>query len=262
MATRAWDLLDRRVLAALRFVDALGSAVTVPVAIRGPEGFRYFVKRPGMVVVTDAPGLANHAASFAAPPAVPAIGAITVPLDCTPASTAYGARRFALRLPRDPVPASLASLFTVIDVVLPPTPATPLTGLAAGLRVRVTRSDDGRAIEGALVRLRPGGALPQTVALTDAAGEALLLAAAVPLTSPGPGAVMLGDIAAEVDAVVNPARVLFHAPDEVFAARAASAARTRDLIDVDAVNGTVTPILATRIAAGEVRSVALGWTPP
>jgi hypothetical protein len=262
MASRAWDLLDRRILGGVRFVDARGALVTAPVAVSAPDGVRWFVKRPGTIVITDVPGLEGHAGSFAALPPLPAIGSITVPLDLKPLDAGYGARRFVLRLPRDPDPAAAASLFAVADVVLPPTTAARVSGLVAGLRVRVTRSDDGRAIEGALVRLRPGGGPPETVALTGADGEALVLSDAIPLASPGPGAVMLGDFAARLDARVDPAVVRFHADAEVFAARQAAEARSRGLIDLDAIGAPATPAIDVRIAAGRIGTAAIAWTPP
>lgn len=259
MATLAWDFLDRRILAAIRFVDVLGNTVTCPQAISAPDGVRWFVKRPGVVIVTEAPGFEAYAASFAAPPAA---GAASLPIDVRPADPAYAPRRFVLALPRGATPADQNSVFDPLNVVLTPGDAARPDGLAAGLIVTVTRKTDGAAIEGALVRLKPDGGKPATNSLTNAAGEALLLAGAIPIATPGPGAVMLRDFAATVDAVIDPARIRIHAPGEVFAARQAAALRTRDFIDPDALSVAATPTASLRIAAGQVRTASIQWTPP
>jgi hypothetical protein len=268
MAMPAWEFQDRRVLAALTFSDAAGRTVQSPVRVAA-SGLRLLVKRPGELVVTEAPGLAAHTAAFDAVPAMPAVGSVVVQLDLVPADPALGPRRFALPLPRDPDPANAAnanSLFRSAEVPLLPAPSGSVTGLLAAVRVGVRRNDDGRRIEGALVRLRPEGGRPQARALTDAAGDALLLVPAVPLASPGMGGTVLPDIGADLDAVIDPAQVRFHAPEDVMAARAAAAVRLVGLIDPDDVEarlaGSATPPQAVRLAAGQTRIAAIAWAPP
>jgi len=259
MATRAWDLLDRRILAAIAFVDAVGAPVTCPVAIEGPDGFGWFLKKLGVVIVTRAAGLDAHSAAFDAAPGTPAVRSKKYRLELRPSDPAFAARSVELRLPRHPDPANVNSVFRAVEVVLPPTPLARPAGLNAALRVSVTRSDDGRAIEGALVRLRPDSR-PETFALTDAAGEALLLADAIPFASSAPGPSMTRDWAAEIDAVVDPATARFHAPEAIFAARQNPA----DLIDPDmlATSGVVSGATSLTIAAGLIRTATLSWTPP
>ena len=262
MAAPAWEFQDRRALAGLAFVDTLGRPALTPVSVAAP-GVRLLVKRPGQMVVLDAPGLSAHADAFHAPPAAPPFGAVTVQLDLRPADPAYGARRYALVLPRDPDPdhaADAGSLFLPVEIPLLPAPSAIVTGLVAAVRVTVRRSDDGRSVEGALVRLRPAGGLPQSRALTDAAGEALLLVGGVPLSSPGPGGVVRSDIAAELDAVIDPALARFHADDRMIAARAEAASRTDGLIDPDdletRLGGAATGTQTVQIAAGRTRTAA------
>jgi hypothetical protein len=259
MAARAWDLLDRRILAAIAFVDTVGAPVTCPVAIAAPAGFGWFLKKPGMVIVTRAGGLDAHSAGFDTAPGTPTVRSKKYQLELRPSNPAYAARSVELRLPRHPDPANVNSVFRAIEIVLSPTPLARPAGLNAALRVSVTRSDDGRAIEGALVRLRPDSR-PETFALTDAAGEALLFADAIPFASSAPGPSMTRDWAAEIDAVVDPATARFHAPDAVFAARENPGA----LIDPDALaaSGTASGATSLAIAAGLIRTAALSWTPP
>ncbi len=262
-----WEYSDRRILAALRFFDTLGNPARGPVTIVSP-GVRFFVHRPGEVIVTDAPGFDGYAAAF---PAAPSVGPVTVPLDLWPSDPALGPRRFALTLPRDPDPANAAapaSIFQpVVVTLLPATPATA-PGQAAALRVIVMRSTDNARVQGALVRLRPAG-LPQARALTGADGEAVLLVPGVPLSTPGGGGTVVGDIAADLDAIVDPALATFNALTSLDAARAAADARTGPLIDPDDLEtrlaGSAVAARSVRIAAGQTRIPTppqIVWTPP
>jgi hypothetical protein len=268
MPAPSWEFVDRRALAALMFVDAAGRSVTTPVMINSP-GVRILKKRPGQVVVMNAPGLSVYADSFLAPPATPAVGSVAVPLDLHPADPSFGPRRFVLALPRDPDPAHAnnpASLFQPVEVPLLPGPSAIATGLLSAMRVSVTRSTDGFAVEGALVRLRPEGGRPQARALTDPAGDALLLVPGVPMSSPGSGGTVLPDIAADLDVVIDPNLVRFNAAAALADARAAAAARLSNLIDPDDVEsrlaGSATTPVTVRIAAGQTRTAALVWVPP
>lgn len=268
MAAPGWELSDRRVLAALTFVDAIGRPVRSPVRVSG-TAVRLMAKRPGEMIVLDAPGLSAHTTVFEAPPAMPAVGSSAVALDVVPADPGLGARRVTLLLPRDPNPANAGnanSLFRPIEITLLPAPSATSSGLVTAIRVSVTRDDDGRAIEGALVRLRPEGGRPQAVALTDPGGEALVLVPGVPLASPGMGGVVLADIAAELDAIVDPLLARFHAPEDVAAARAAALARDTGLIDPDdlelRLSADATPAIPLRIGAGRTHTAVLTWAPP
>jgi hypothetical protein len=151
-------------------------------------------------------------------------------------------------------------------VPLLPGPSALANGLVAALLVNVRRSTDGVAIEGALVRLRPEGGRPQARALTDPAGDALLLVPGVPLASPGPGGTVRPDIAADVDAVIDPNLVRFNTDSGLDDARAAAAARVSNLIDPDDVEtrlaAAATPAMTLRIAAGQTRTATISWAPP
>jgi hypothetical protein len=266
-----WEYSDRRILAVLRFVDTLGRPARGPVAIVSP-GVRFFVRRPGEIIVTGAPGFDVYAASFLAPPATPAVGSVTVPLDFWPSDPALAARRFALALPRDPDPANAAtstSVFQAVVVTLLPTTSTSAPGQVAALRVVVTRSTDGARVQGALVRLRPSGGLPEVRALTGPDGEAVLLVPGVPLSIPGTGGIVVADIAADLDAIVDPALARFNALASLEAARATADARIGPLIDPDDLEtrlaASAIAARAVRIAAGQTRIPSppeIVWTPP
>ncbi|HWF76376.1 MAG TPA: hypothetical protein VN694_04295 [Caulobacteraceae bacterium] len=265
MAALAYDLLDRRALAALRFVDATGAQVVTPVAVSA-DGAKFVRTRSGLAAVLAAPGLEAHESAFQAPPAAPAIGSVTVELDVRPACAELAARRFALKLPRNPDPAQAAtadSLFKPVEVALLPTPRARVSGLLAALCVTVRRSDDQRRVGGALVRLRPDGGLPEARAITDMAGDALLIVAGAPLSTPGPGATTLPDVGAQLDAIVDPNLAQFASDADVAASPAAP--WPGPLLDPDDIEtrlaGSATAASAVRIACGQIRTASLAWTP-
>jgi hypothetical protein len=267
MLSPTYELLDRRALALLTFIDALGARVLSPVSVVA-DGVRLFIKRPGVLVIAEAPGFEIYTAAFDSIPAAPAVGSVTLPLDIRPANPALGARRAGVALPRDPAPTHSDqpdSLFRPIEIALLPTPMAGLTGFAAALSVTVRRADDNRRIEGALVRLRPEGGRPEARAMTDAAGDALLLVPGVPLASPGAGAVVRPDITADLDAVIDPQLARFHRDDEVAATRDVARRQTRGFIDPDdlatRLGGAATPAQAVRIEAGRTRTATIAWTP-
>ena len=267
MVAPAYDLLDRRVLALLTFTDALGARVLSPVSVAA-DGVRLFAKRPGALVIAEASGFEAYTAAFDPIPAAPAVGSVTLQLDIRPADPALAARRAGVALPRDPDPTHFEqpeSLFQAIEVALLPTPLAELAGHTAALSVTVRRADDNRRVEGALVRLRPEGGRPEGRAMTDAAGDALLLVPGVPLASPGAGAVVSRDISAELDAVVDPLLARFHRDDEVAEARDAARRRMRGFIDPDdlaaRLSGAATPPQVVRVEAGRTHIATIAWTP-
>lgn len=265
MSLAAPELLDRRILAAITFVDPIGLPIASPVRVTA-EGVRAVAKRPGELILVAAPQLANYAESFDLP-AAPAVGSVRVALDVLPADPRYLPRRVTLALPRDPEPSNRnapGSLFRAVEIALPPSPAVPLPGIAAGLIVTVRRADDQRRVEGALVRLTaPGGA--QTASLTNAAGEAMLIAS-VPLSSTGPGATVHPDVAASYAVIVDPALARFHADADLTAARSGAATHASGFIDPDdllsRLANQASPEQAVRIASGRTRAATFAWTPP
>src|SRR5437764_5671762 len=262
MLAASYDLLDRRVLALLTFTDAMGADVLSPVSVVA-DGIKLFAKRPGAVVIAEAPGFEIYSAAFDPLPAAPAVGSVTLQLDIRPSDPALGVRRAALVLPRDPDPTHAdqpGSLFRPIEIALLSTPMAEPTGLAAALSVTVRRADDNRRVEGPLVRLRPEGGRPEAHAMTDAAGDALLLVPGVPLANPGAGAIVRPDIAADLDALVDPALARFHRDEEVGESRDAARRQTRGFIDpddlADRLGGAATPALSVRLEAGRTRTAA------
>ena len=271
MTAIAWEYSDRRTLAALRFVDVFGRAPRGPVTVRA-NGVRYIRPRPGEIVITSAPGLEAHAASFTTPPTTPAIGSVAVPLDLWPAETALAPRRFALTLPQIPTRPTRARRDRSFNPLScrccrrrrqRRQASPPRCGLSSrapptmhGLRARWCACD-------------PSGGLPASRALTGPSGEAVLLVPSVPLSSPGSGGTVVGDVAADLDAIVDPALARFNALTDLDSARDAAMTRTGPLIDPDdlklRLSGSATSVRAVRIAAGETRIPSppeITWSPP
>jgi hypothetical protein len=266
MSGLRWEYQERRALALLVFVDALGARVQSPVEVASP-GLRLLRKGSGEMVVMSAPGLEAHDV-FAAPPAVPAVGALALPLDIRPRLRGLAARRFVLRLPRnpattDPLPAD--SLFRPVEIPLLPAPGATPTGLVAAVSVTLRNALDDRRIEGALIRCTPDGGRPVARAMTNAAGEALILVPGVPVSVPGPAATVLPDLGATLDAIVDPALVHFHREVELDAAREAAERQRDGFFDPDdlqaRLGGAATPATPLRIAAGRLRRASLAWNP-
>ena len=259
------DLLDRRGLALLAFVDGYGRAVEGPVQVRG-DGVRVVPKGGGRYALIEARGFEAYAATFES---APAHATTPVQLDCTPAGRAYLPRRFRLQLPRDADPTHLdqpGSLFQPVQIELLPAATAQPAGSAVLVRVSVTRADDGRIVEHALVRARTDNGLFTARALTDARGEAVLLFPVLPLSFAGAGATVDRDIAARVIVDVDPAVALFHSPAEVPVAAREAAMRTDGHPDPDALAAALPANFpsgtALRIAAGRQFSLALTWTAP
>ena len=262
------DLLDRRALALISLVDAFGRPVDGPVRIVG-DGVRTVAKGNGRFAVLEAAGLDAHTASFAAPPATPALRSRHVQIDLTPGVGEAAPRRFDLRLPRDPDPDNAddaESLFQPAVIEMLPSTRTRQTGSACLVRVTVVRDDDGRTVENALVRGRSDNGQFTARALTDARGEACLVFPAMPLAFPGAGANVEPDLPGRVIVTVDPDTARFHAPAELGAAVAAAAGRTSGHADPDAfaaaAAGAFAAGAAVRLAAGRQPSLTIEWQEP
>jgi hypothetical protein len=146
------ERVDRRVLGAVRFVDAeTGAEVEGPLRVDAP-GLALTRVRRGVHAITGAPGSAftAFAESFDAPPTIPVTRFTPVVAD---PSGRYAARRFTIDLPRSLAPNAEDSVFAPKVVHLYPTPtARPAPGSAV-LRVSVA-TPTPRGVPGVLVRAR------------------------------------------------------------------------------------------------------------
>jgi hypothetical protein len=200
----------RRIWGAVRFVDA-ASARTIegPLELSAP-GARWQRNRAHLHVLMqlDRPQarraeLEAHESAF---DVLPALVPIVVDASVKDPAGRYLPRRFALALPRAVEPAGpTAPRFNAQEVVLDAAPAARLLPTWAVLRVSVFRA--GRPAANAALRLQPpgGGALLGR-GLSDARGEALVIAAGIAQISVGAGDIVVTpEVPAELVVSYDPA---------------------------------------------------------
>jgi len=248
------EWLETSALGALRVTDAVtGRGIAAPV----------IVSAPGLSLLRK--GLTDYVIM-----AADDVGAgLDVPVEARPLGGTYLARRITLHLPRDSNPANAAqptSIFQPAVIPLLPAPSYPANGNMALLRVTVRRSTDGARVGGAVVRLRTAPLpAPDVHSMSDAAGEALIVVPDVPLTSPGPGATVVGDIPAQLDVLVDPGLASFTADADIDAARRIAQARTTGFIDPDDIIARLGPVapaaVTVRVASGRVAFATTTWVP-
>jgi hypothetical protein len=218
--------VDRRVLGAVRFVDAAtGTEIEGPLAVSAP-GVSWIRNLEGWYVIASAPGLDAYVAAFEAPTAPHDEGLEhEAPLDLwvtvRDPRGRYLPRRRKVELPRDPDPnnaASPDSLFRVIDVQVFASPAAPSPRSWATVRASVTRTGSGAPVGGALVRVvRVSDGQRLASGLTDARGEALVPVPGIPLTTwdAGPGPVLATEVEVRLEIVVDPSAPEIPDPDDL-----------------------------------------------
>jgi len=256
------DLLDRRALAWLRLVDVYGRPVTAPVHTYG-EGVTTVRKADGSIAVLSAAGLEDYSASLLAPSS-PAVASRRISLDLEPQSAELDARRFELRLPRDPDPAKAdraGSIFRSVEIEMLPSSGARLAGSACALRVTVRRKSDKKLVEHALVRAQSEDGQFSARGLTDPRGEATLIFPALPIAFPGAGANLRTDINARVVVTVDAESVKFNSAQ----AGPPKARRTPPFVDPDDVGSAAADFASgtqVTITAGREVPVALEWVQP
>lgn len=211
------ETVERRVLGAVRFLDATTRVpVRSPLAVAG-GGVRLVRNRQGLFVLLQAPGLEAHSASFPAPPPQPAVGSLRVELAVSDPEGRYLPRRLALDLPRDPDPEHAeqeGSLFRPVDALLYPAPAAAVAPGWAVIRATVVRAGTRAPLPGALLRVvRKSDGEVLARALTEwrdrVRGEALVAVPGVPITTWGDGdpdePVLVNEVPVSLEAFFDPA---------------------------------------------------------
>lgn len=179
------DVLDRRVLAAVRFTDpATGAMVREGLRVESDALFR--PNRSGAWVLWPEGTVDSHARTFASAPGSPAAGSVTVDATVHDTRRRFEPRAFSLDVPRVGV-----DLHTPVDVMLPSGPGRSVRLTWARIWVSVSFDTDGShpepvPIQGALVRLESvdlGGL--RGIGFTNDLGQAMVVAAGIPRTAPG-----------------------------------------------------------------------------
>ncbi len=217
--------VDRRVLGAVRFLDAsTGVDVRESLTVTAP-GVRWIRNRAGWYVIASAPGLDAHSDAFLTPPAAPPLGSVVIALTVRDPGGRYLPRQHTLRLPRDPDPlhaTAPGSLFRPIDVALFPAPAARTPSGWAVVRASVAIVGTAAPVAGALVRVaRSSDGQHLASGLSDARGEVLVPVPGIPLTTSdeGPGPVVATEVEVTVEVIVDPAAGGVPDPDDLEARR-------------------------------------------
>jgi hypothetical protein len=220
------EQLDRRVLGALRLIDApTHQMIRAPLSLSA-AGARLVRNRSGLYVLFGAPGLRTHIGMFDAPPSTPALGSLALRVTISDSRGVYLPRQSQIRLPRDPAPQvapGLDSLFRPIDITLFPAPSAAVEPGWALVRVTVMRLGVPQGIAGALLRvLRTSDSALLARGQSDARGEALVAVPGVPITTwgAGNGAVLASAVDATLEVFADPNAGPSADPDDLEARRA------------------------------------------
>ena len=207
---------DRRILGAIRFVDATtGLGIGSPLEVQA-SGVKIIRNRRGLYVIAGVPGVRTYQETFQQQPAPPAVGAVAlesvgIELRVRDPRSEYMPRRATVRLPRDPAPDnadSANSLFSPVEVTLLP---SPMSGVAPGwavIRATVKESGTNRFLPWSLLRVMSSGVAPRVLALgqADNRGEALVAVPGIPITTFGEDEdVVATEIDVNVEVVFDPA---------------------------------------------------------
>jgi len=261
------ELLERRALALLALVDTFGRPVLGQVHLSAP-GLRTVAKGSGRHAIISATGFADYETAFAAPPATPAVGSRSLRIDLRPADRALASRSITIKLPRNPDPAKAAtadSLFVPVPVVLLPAPQCPVPASAAALRVTVRKKNDGRRVAGALVRVSSTSGNFKARAVTDVAGEALVIVPQFPLSHTGPGGQIDSALDAKATVVADPDVVRLIADGAVAAERRAALTTSSGFLDPDALEQTLPAPgggISFKLSTRMIATLNLEWKKP
>jgi hypothetical protein len=180
------ELVDRRVLGAVAFVDAAtGAEIEAPLVLRS-DRLGFLRNRSGLWVVNRVRPvtaaertLAAHLRVFAAPPAAPAVGSLSFPVEVTDPSGRYMPRILTLALPRPP-----DAVGTPIAATLWPSPRAPMAPNWASLRATLRRREGADDLPFAGARLSVLRAADNAVlaqGFADARGEVVVAVPGLPV---------------------------------------------------------------------------------
>lgn len=210
------DLLDSRVIAALRFVNAENpddkATLRGPFTVSG-EGIQIVRNTHGVYVVVAAPGFDSYIQQFLT---APAVAPTTLALSIDDPSGTFLSRSVVVPVPRDATPGnfrSKTSLFQPFVVrMFPAASARPSRGSAI-VRVAVENQATSKGLRNALVLIQRTGAtdvlgrgMSVPVGSADAA-EALVLVPNIPVTTWGGTAVVETEVNVDITAFVDAAGV-------------------------------------------------------
>lgn len=222
MILQAFENVDRRVLGAVRFLDAT-TQLQVQSGLRvQAEMGRLRINRSGLFVIWSGQGLEAHETAFDGPPDSPAIGSVQIVLTVSDTASRYLARRCTLQLPREPGIGKIGlsnSLFRPIDVRLYPASTAPVLSGWALIRATVKKTGSDSVLPGALIRVfKAADRTLLASGLSDSRGEALVAVPGIPVTTfgdGGAGAVIGTEIDVAIQTIFDPATTGMPDPDDL-----------------------------------------------
>lgn len=266
--------VERRVLGAVRFLDA-----TTTLPIRAPlavvaERVRFVCNRGGRYVIFSAPGLQAYTESFQRQPVAPdpqsvALRSIPIELNITDPEGVYLPRRSTIEIPLDADPARAddeGSLFKFIDVKLYPSPVAQTSVGWAVVRATVKETGTNNRLPWALIRvLRAGDSLLLATGLSDRRGEALVPVSGIPITTweEGTGPVLATEIDVALEVVFDPAVKKVRDPEDLSAADDPNRGYVPDPNDLEARRATLPSSSSpAKLASGREHKAVLEVTLP
>lgn len=204
------EQLDRRVLGAIRFLDATtGLSINAPILVSA-TGVNFVRNRSGFAVVFATPGypdLQAHTEVFEQPPPTPNLETVSIVVQVTDPNRQYLPRRYTLKLPRDPAVENASaenSLFRPQDVLLYRAPIARTASGWAVIRGVVKDATTLQRLPWALIRVVQSGKVAWSLA--DWRGEASIAVPEIPAItfSSDPGAVMTAEVEITLEARFDP----------------------------------------------------------
>ncbi len=208
LAVREWR--DRRIIAALRFVDATtGGNIRQSLQLEA-ERSRFEQNLSGVYVLSATPGFESYVDTFNLESALEPV-ATTLDVNIQDPSGRYLPRQFSLSLPRDPASGTPSisredSLFQPVRIALYPSTTASINPGWAVIRATVLDSANHR-LPWALVRTEVNGTITLTQA--DWRGEALIAVPGIPMVTASDDELSenptTSEFSADLEVVFNPA---------------------------------------------------------
>jgi hypothetical protein len=170
------DLVDRRVLGAVQFSDAVTTAPVLQPLIADFRPLRVLRNTSGMYVVLSAPGMDTFTGTFDTTGVTPPAAA-SFTISVTDPSRQYLPRRASIKLPRSTSPTDPDNVFQPTQISLYPAPSASTRATWASVFVQVVSASDPNArLPWVLLQTQNAGdsSLLSTT-LTDGRGEAQIL---------------------------------------------------------------------------------------
>lgn len=221
-----FERVENRILGALAFTDATtGQRIREPLRVFAP-GLVLRRNLSGLTVIVSATGLADHNAAFLAPPADPLVGNARFEGIVEDPQRRYLARRFLVRLPRNPDPASANAIVKPLEITLYPAPTAQVGVRWAVVRAHVQSvpptppapPTEAQPLPGALIRvLRTSDGAILARGFSDERGEALIAVEGIPVITwaDGEDAVVSSELDVGIETFHDPNMAYPPDPDDL-----------------------------------------------